>query len=142
MISFQNLTSIKKINTTETERLIKKIILSETKEVGDIVCLFCDDNYLLNINIKYLNHDYFTDVITFDYCEKDIVSGDILISLERVVENAKKYNVSFLTEFYRVVIHGLLHLLGYNDKTKSEKELMRKKENYYLLKYKKINQCN
>mgnify|MGYP001478044646 FL=1 len=142
MISFQNLTSIKKINTTETERLIKKIILSETKEVGDIVCLFCDDNYLLNINIKYLNHDYFTDVITFDYCEKDIVSGDILISLERVVENAKKYNVSFLTEFYRVVIHGLLHLLGYNDKTKSEKELMRKKENYYLLKYKEINQCN
>ena len=142
MISFQNLTSIKKINTTETEHLIKKIILSETKEVGDIVCLFCDDNYLLNINIKYLNHDYFTDVITFDYCEKDIVSGDILISLERVVENAKKYNVSFLTEFYRVVIHGLLHLLGYNDKTKSEKELMRKKENYYLLKYKEINQCN
>ncbi|MAM05626.1 MAG: rRNA maturation RNase YbeY [Flavobacteriales bacterium] len=142
MISFQNLTSIKKINTTETERLIKKIILSETKEVGDIVCLFCDDNYLLNINIKYLNHDYFTDVITFDYCEKDIISGDILISLERVVENAKKYNVSFLTEFYRVVIHGLLHLLGYNDKTKSEKELMRKKENYYLLKYKEINQCN
>ena len=142
MISFQNLTRIKKINTTETERLIKKIILSETKEVGDIVCLFCDDNYLLNINIKYLNHDYFTDVITFDYCEKDIISGDILISLERVVENAKKYNVSFLTEFYRVVIHGLLHLLGYNDKTKSEKELMRKKENYYLLKYKEINQCN
>ena len=142
MISFQNLTSIKKINTTETERLIKKIILSETKEVGDIVCLFCDDNYLLNINIKYLNHDYFTDVITFDYCEKDIISGDILISLERVVENAKKYNVSFLTEFYRVVIHGLLHLLGYNDKTKSEKELMRKKENYYLLKYKEINQWN
>lgn len=142
MISFQNLTSIKKINTTETERLIKKIILSETKEVGDIVCLFCDDNYLLNINIKYLNHDYFTDVITFDYCEKDIISGDILISLERVVENAKKYNVSFLAEFYRVVIHGLLHLLGYNDKTKSEKELMRKKENYYLLKYKEINQCN
>ena len=142
MISFQNLTSIKKINTTETERLIKKIILSETKKVGDIVCLFCDDNYLLNINIKHLNHDYFTDVITFDYCEKDIVSGDILISLERVMENAKKYNVSFLTEFYRVVIHGLLHLLGYNDKTKSEKELMRKKENYYLLKYKEINQCN
>ena len=90
MISFQNLTGIKKINTTETERLIKKIILSETKEVGDIVCLFCDDNYLLNVNIKYLNHDYFTDVITFNYCEKDIVSGDILISLERVVENAKK----------------------------------------------------
>ena len=142
MISFQNLTGIKKINTTETERLIKKIILSETKEVGDIVCLFCDDNYLLNVNIKYLNHDYFTDVITFNYCEKDIVSGDILISLERVVENAKKYNVSFLTEFYRVVIHGLLHLLGYNDKTKSEKELMRKKENYYLAKYKEINQCN
>ena len=132
MISFQNLTSIKKINTTETEHMIKKIILSETKEVGDIVCLFCDDNYLLNINIKYLNHDYFTDVITFDYSEKNILSGDIIISSERIKENSVIYNTSFKEELYRVMIHGILHLMGYKDKTKSEKKKMRRLEDLYM----------
>ena len=83
-------------------------------------------------NIKYLNHDYLTDVITFNYCEDRTVSGDILISVERVRENAKSYNVSFFTEIKRVIVHGLLHLLGYDDKTNSSKQEMTEKEDFYL----------
>ena len=142
MIVFQNKKLLDDVDFLELSKWLKQIVIREKKILGEIVCVFCDDKYLLEKNIKYLNHDYLTDVITFDYCEDRTVSGDILISVERVRENAKSYNVSFFTEIKRVIVHGLLHLLGYNDKTKSEKELMRKKENYYLLKYKKINQCN
>ena len=81
-------------------------------------CLcFCNDNYLIKQNIKFLNHNYYTDVLTFDYSDQDIISGDILISVERVYDNAKKFNVEFLSELDRVMAHGLLHLLGYKDKT-------------------------
>ena len=135
MIIFQNKRYIKGLSILETTNWLKKIIIEENKKTGDIVYFFCDDKYLLRENIKYLNHHYLTDVITFDYCKENIISGDILISAERVEENAKKYNVPFLLEIKRVMAHGLLHLLGYKDITSNEKKVMRSKENFYLNKY-------
>lgn len=111
---------------------IKGIILSENKTVGDISFIFCSDSYLLEVNKKYLNHNYYTDIITFDYVENNFISGDIFISLDRVKDNAKVFSATFENELYRILIHGVLHLLGYNDKTKRDKELMTKKENYYI----------
>ena len=112
--------------------VLKKIIKQEKKKLGELVYVFCNDNYLIEQNIKFLNHNYYTDVITFDYCNEDIISGDILISVERVYDNAKKFNVEFLSELDRVMAHGLLHLLGYKDNTNSDLEVMRLKENFYL----------
>jgi rRNA maturation RNase YbeY len=94
--------------------------------------IFCSDEYLLDVNKKYLNHDYYTDIITFDYVEDKIISGDIFISSDRVRENANQFNVSFEMELFRIIIHGILHLLGYKDKTKKDKSLMTEKENFYL----------
>ena len=111
---------------------IKKIISAEKKVLGKIVFVFCNDAYLLKKNIQFLNHNTLTDVITFDYCNGKKISGDILISIERIKENSKIYNVTFLNELDRVMVHGLLHLLGYNDKTVDEKKIMRSKENFYL----------
>ena len=93
---------------------------------------------LLNYNKKYLKHDTLTDVITFDYCVKDKVSGDILISTERVKENSKIYNENYFDEVNRVIAHGLLHLLGFKDKKEDQKKIIRKKENYYLKKLNKL----
>lgn len=105
----------------------------ENKVPGSINFIFCDDNYLHNINLQYLKHDTLTDIITFDYSE-DIhsISGDIFISIERIKENAKQFKVSFVDELSRVMIHGMLHLVGYKDKTAEEKKLMRSKEDYYI----------
>ena len=113
---------------------LEKISEEEKKQIKNLVYVFCSDTYLLKKNIKYLNHNQLTDVITFDYCEENLVSGDVLISIDRVQENAVKFNVGFLTELYRVMAHGLLHLLGYKDKTNKQKEIMQKKEDYYLKK--------
>ena len=132
MISFQNKKLVEDVNFLELSKWLEQIIKREKRVAGDIVCVFCDDKYLLEKNIKYLNHDYLTDVITFDYCEDRTVSGDILISVERVRENGKSYNVSFFTEIKRVIVHGLLHLLGYDDKTNSSKQEMTEKEDFYL----------
>ena len=111
---------------------LEKVIDRENKKLGQIVYIFSNDNYLLKNNIKFLKHDSLTDIITFDYCNNDIISGDILISIDRVIENAKIYKVTFLNELDRVMLHGLLHLLGYNDKTKKEKKIMTSKEDFYL----------
>jgi rRNA maturation RNase YbeY len=100
--------------------------------LGNISLIFCTDEYLKKINIQYLNHDYFTDIITFDYSKKNSVSGDLFISIDRVKENAKDNNVDFMNELYRVIIHGVLHLCGYNDKTEGEKKMIRKKENEFI----------
>ena len=117
--------------------LIKKICLEENKKLGFINCVFCSDNYLIEINNKYLQHDYFTDIITFDHSEnKKNIEGDLYISIDRTKENAKKYKVDENTELIRVIIHGLLRLIGYKDKTKKEKTLMSEKENKYLSLYK------
>ncbi len=124
------------INSFETGNDIFKkldfLIENENKKEGEINFIFCSDNYLLDMNKTYLKHDYFTDVITFDYCENEILSGDIFISIDRIKENAKLYNVSFNQELHRVMIHGLLHLVGYNDKTDEEQKEMTDKENEYL----------
>ncbi|OYD41977.1 rRNA maturation RNase YbeY [Sphingobacterium cellulitidis] len=103
--------------------------------VGEMSFVFCSDAYLLDINKQYLNHDTFTDIVTFDSSEKeDLIAGDIFISVERTMENAQKFNVSNRDELHRVIIHGVLHLCGYYDKTKEEKTLMTQKEDYYLAK--------
>ena len=111
---------------------LKKVIATENKKLGEIVFVFCTDSYLLEKNIQFLNNDTLTDVITFDYCEGNQISGDILISIDRVQENSEIFKVSFLSELDRVMVHGLLHLLGYKDKTKEDTKLMRYKEDSYL----------
>ncbi len=131
MIEFQYINT-EELNLDSYRIWLKKIIKQEKKKQGEIVYVFCNDNYLIEKNIKFLNHNYYTDVITFDYCNEDIISGDILISVERVYDNAKKFNVEFLSELDRVMAHGLLHLLGYKDNTNSDLEVMRLKENFYL----------
>ncbi|WP_350293360.1 rRNA maturation RNase YbeY [uncultured Croceitalea sp.] len=108
---------------------INKLITSQGSFLGNLSYIFCDDAFLLDINLKYLNHDTLTDIITFDYSEDNTISGDIFISIERVNENATKFKVDFEEELLRVMSHGILHLLGYNDKTDDDKDLMRKKEN-------------
>lgn len=114
------------------EQNIEKLAESENRTLGDISYILCSDNYLLEINRQYLNHDYFTDVITFDYSEDNVISGDIFISVDTVADNAKEYNVTFEKELERVMVHGVLHLVGYNDKSDSEVKQMRAKENQYL----------
>lgn len=101
-------------------------------KIGNISLIFCSDNYLLDINIKYLNHNYFTDIITFNYVEGEIISGDLFISIDRVKENAIEFETMWIKELYRVIFHGLLHLIGYNDKTEEEKKIMKIKEDLYL----------
>lgn len=113
---------------------LKDAILEERKRVGELTIVFCSDNYLLSVNKDFLKHDYYTDIITFDYCEADVISGDLLISIDRVKENATVQKVSFIDELNRVMIHGVLHLFGYKDKTQAEAAEMRQKEDYYLLK--------
>ncbi len=131
MISFQYINT-EKLNLNNYHIWLKKIIKQEKKKLGELVYVFCNDNYLIEQNIKFLNHNYYTDVLTFDYSDEDIISGDILISVERVYDNAKKFNVEFLLELDRVMAHGLLHLLGYKDNTNSDLKVMRLKENFYL----------
>ena len=108
------------------------VVGSEIKKLGDLSLIFCSDNYILDINMRYLQHDYFTDIITFDYCEGDTVSGDLFISIDSVRENAVLYGASFEDELDRVMVHGVLHLLGYDDHTSEDIAVMREKENYYV----------
>ena len=120
------------LKVNQFNSFISNILISEKKTEGDIVLIFCSDEYLLEINKKHLNHNYYTDIITFDYCVENIVSGDLYISIDRVKENAKTFNDSFINELTRVVIHGVLHLCGYNDKTEADQKNMRNLENKYL----------
>ena len=120
------------ISKTTLKQNLKTLAKSEGKALKDISVVFTDDDYLLEVNKQYLNHDYYTDVITFDYSAFPEVSGDIMISLDRVKENADTLSVSFQEELNRVFYHGLLHLCGYKDKSADDEKLMRKKENYYL----------
>jgi len=108
--------------------------LDENKLVGEINVIFCTDDHLLEINRTHLNHDYYTDIITFDYTEKNKISGDLFISFERVIENAINFNVDTKNELYRVIIHGVMHLCGYKDKSRKESRFMRIKEQEALLK--------
>lgn len=111
---------------------LENIILSEGKKPGEINYIFCDDEYLLKVNREYLKHDYYTDVITFDYVKGKTISGDIFVSLPRIFDNAETLSKDFESEFFRVLAHGVLHLCGYKDKTDEEIAEMRSKEDYYL----------
>jgi len=111
---------------------LKMVAESEIKKVGNLSIIFCSDNYILDVNMKYLQHDYFTDIITFDYCEGNVLSGDLFISIDSVRENASFYGADFKDELNRVIVHGLLHLIGYDDHTDEDQKVMRSKENYYL----------
>ena len=111
---------------------LKQIIESRNKSVGEISIVMCSDKLLLETNQKYLNHDYYTDIITFDYTEEDKISGDLMISYERVKENAKKENVAVQEELRRVMAHGVLHLLGFKDKSEREAAEMRSQEDAAL----------
>lgn len=117
----------------ENNAWLKAVASSEIKKLGAINIIFCSDNYILDINQKYLGHDYFTDIITFDYCEGNVLSGDLFISIDTVRDNASFYGAdSFENELQRVMVHGLLHLIGYDDHTPEQQAVMREKENYYL----------
>ena len=124
-------------NKTKVRSLIKSLCLKENKKLGFINCVFCSDEYLVEINKKYLKNDYYTDIITFDHKDsEDNVEGDLYISAERIKENAKNFRVTTEEELVRVIIHGVLHLIGYKDKSKKEKVIMTQKENKYISLYK------
>lgn len=132
-ISFNNQSIPFKLkNKAKLKLWVKSVVEKEKHTLGTINYVFCDDSELLEINLKHLNHNTFTDIITFDYTEGLKINSDIFISINRVEENAKKFKVSFEEELHRVMIHGVLHLCGYKDKSKSDTELMRKKENWAL----------
>ena len=129
MIAFFNETSfVFPYHKNKVKQWVKQIALSEGKKIGDINYIFCDDVYLHKINVQYLQHDTLTDIITFDYGKDNLLSSDIYISVERVEENAKEYNIDFSTELLRVMAHGILHLCGYKDKTPEQSQEMRQKE--------------
>ena len=132
MINFNYETEFLLENENAISNWISSVITSENKKEGEINYIFCDDDYLHKINLEHLGHDTLTDIISFDYTEGDIISGDIFISIERVADNAKDFNVSFFDELSRVMVHGVLHYCGYKDKSHDDEKLMRDKENHYL----------
>lgn len=109
--------------------------VSEEHILNEVNVIFCSDDFLLTMNNEHLNHDYYTDIITFDYCIDNQIIGDLFISLDRVLDNANANNVLYINELHRVLIHGVLHLCGYKDKSETEASLMRSKENHYLSLY-------
>ncbi len=119
-------------NKLFNNRWLKLVAESEICRLGDINVIFCSDPYILNINLQYLGHDYFTDIITFDYSEKPVISGDLFISVDSVRENSVFYGTEFTEELHRVIVHGILHLIGYDDHSEADIHTMRAKENYYL----------
>jgi len=122
-----------KIKRRETTLWIKQVIAFHQKKLGNITYIFCSDEEILRMNKEYLNHDYYTDIITFDYSEGEKISGDLFISLDTVKTNSEKFKTIFNEELYRVMIHGILHLCGYNDKKPIEKNIMKTKEDEALL---------
>ncbi len=128
MISFNYETDFELHNESDFSKWISAVILSENKKEGEINYIFCDDDYLLEINQQYLDHDTLTDIISFDYSVGNELNGDVFVSVERVKENASDYKVTFQEEIQRVLVHGILHYCGYKDKTESDELIMRAKE--------------
>lgn len=128
MINFNYETDFQLEREEAYQEWLSAVILSESKKEGEINYIFCDDEYLLKINVEYLNHDTLTDIISFDYSVGNELHGDIYISVERVAENAVDYEVSFTEELMRVMVHGVLHYCGYKDKTEEDALNMRQKE--------------
>jgi len=131
---FNEEVELKLIHAKDAKKWLDEVIAEEIHKAGAVNIIFCNDEYLLKLNKQFLSHDYYTDVITFNNSNKKILAGDIFISIERVKENAEIYKCSFFEELYRVMVHGVLHLLDYDDATPELKLKMTEKENYYLLK--------
>ena len=135
-VSFNYNTKLSLVNRTGLKAFIKTIIKLENKKAKSLNFVFCSDKYLLQINKAFLKHNYFTDIITFDLSDsKKEITGEIYISVDRVKDNARIYNTSIKKEVHRVIFHGILHLCGYGDKTKAQKQAMTNRENHYLAKY-------
>ncbi len=132
MINFNYETDISLDNESSISSWIVNTISSEAHKLEEINYVFCDDAYLHKLNVEFLKHDTLTDIISFDYSVGKVIQGDIFISVERVADNAKDFNVSFDAELRRVIIHGVLHYCGYKDKSEEDAALMREKENHYL----------
>jgi len=134
MIQFFYETQPESVNT-DYKQWLEAIIISEGKKPGEINYIFCDDEYLLKINQDYLQHDYYTDIITFDYVKGKTINGEIFVSLQRISDNASTLSREYEEELRRVLAHGILHLSGYKDKSEEEEKLMRSKEDFYLKQY-------
>lgn len=119
-------------NRTVTKKWLHEVVRLEGKKPGVISYIFCSDDFLLDINMRFLKKDYYTDVISFDYSEKGVINGDIMISIDRVRENAEKMGFSFMEELNRIMVHGLLHLIGYEDSTRDLRSVMSHREDFYL----------
>lgn len=132
MIHFDFLVNSEFIPETEHKIWLNTVIRNEHKIPGEITYIFCNDDYMISQNVKFLNHDTYTDIITFSENSGDVVSGSILISIDRILDNANKFSKTYIEEFLRVLVHGILHLCGYKDKTKEEEQIMRTKENESL----------
>ena len=128
-------TDFKLKNKTKIKKWLKLVAESEVFSLGAVSVIFCSDNYILDINQRFLQHDYFTDIITFDYSEGEKISGDLFISVDSVRENSIEFGTEFEEELHRVIVHGILHLIGYDDHTDEDIRTMRSKENYYLSLY-------
>ena len=124
--------NLPKIGKRDTTRWIKAVAATHNRKVGEIGYMFVDDEKILEVNNEYLGHDYYTDIITFDYCEGNVLNGDIVISLDTVRTNAEKFGKTYEDELFRVIIHGVLHLCGINDKGPGEREIMEENENKAL----------
>lgn len=122
-------------NRNPLKAFIEYIFKTEGKKLGSLNYIFCSDNRLLEINQKFLRHDFYTDIITFDLSDSLAISAEVYISIDRVKQNAKNLGISFKSELHRIIFHGALHLCGYKDKSRREKEKIRKKEDYYLSRY-------
>ena len=134
MISFNYETEFSLENEQQISNWISSVISEEEFREGEINYIFCDDDYLLKLNLEFLKHDTYTDIISFDYTVGKEINGDVYISIERVRDNANDFNVEFIDELNRVMVHGVLHYCGYKDKSEDEEKAMRLKENYYTSK--------
>ena len=135
-IQFNNIdTKIPKLPSKTIRNWVKNVAFQYQRRVGEITYIFCSDEEILRINREYLKHDYYTDIITFDYSEKDTIAGDLFISIDTVRSNSQQYNTDFIEELHRVMIHGILHLCGFQDKTPEDEKAMRDRENAALLAY-------
>jgi probable rRNA maturation factor len=132
MISFNYEVDFQLHSEVQVNKWLSEVIKSESFKEGEINYVFCDDEYLLKLNVEFLKHDTLTDILSFDYSFGKELHGDIFISIERVKENAEDFNVGFETELKRVMVHGVLHYCGYKDKSEEEERVMREKENHYI----------
>uniref|UniRef100_UPI0040483CE6 rRNA maturation RNase YbeY n=1 Tax=Mariniflexile sp. TaxID=1979402 RepID=UPI0040483CE6 len=132
MINFNYETAFSLANEEQLANWIANVISSEGYKLEEVNFIFCDDDYLLKLNVEFLNHDTLTDIISFDYSVGKLIQGDIFISVERVADNANDFNVSMLEELHRVMVHGILHYCGYKDKSEADEKMMRQREDHHL----------